>query len=490
MRNGFLGSITAMLAGAGLALAQPAPPLRLPAADTAPPVANTTNQAPSQDGTTCPPAPGQPQQPGQPSQPAAQPGSANTSQPAQGSQAASNPCSSGQAGATTQQTQQTQQKGVKPEDLKDDHFGPCERVWGGADYLLWWAKNGPLPVPLVTTSPTASHGILTNPGTTVLIGNRSLDYDDASGGRAAVGTWIDERHVFGFELGGFVLEQKTVSFGAASDATGTPLLAQPIINAQTNLQDAVLIAAPGSFAGAVTVSSSSMLWGLDATFLRNLVDGPCWRADLTFGFQYLDLAEDINIDRTSVPLGGATISFPGLPPMTPVTMLTTADRFNTRNQFYGGTLGGCGEYRTSSGFFVGGQASVALGDNHEWVNVQGSSTVATPGGGSATTAGGILALQGANIGRKPTDYITIVPQISLQVGWQLTDYLRVHVGWEFLYISDVVRPGDQINLNANPKLLPTSPAFGSAPGLNEPMLRFRQHDYWADGLSVGISVNY
>ncbi|HKI30681.1 MAG TPA: hypothetical protein VKA46_02230 [Gemmataceae bacterium] len=51
------------------------------------------------------------------------------------------------------------------------------RFWGGADSLLWWVKDGPLPLPLVTTgNPSDPHpGALGQPGTHVLFGDHSLD---------------------------------------------------------------------------------------------------------------------------------------------------------------------------------------------------------------------------------------------------------------------------------------------------------------------------
>src|SRR5947209_3363321 len=52
------------------------------------------------------------------------------------------------------------------------------RLWANADYLLWWIRKGPLPVPLVTTGSEndALPGVPGQPGTRVLFGGSGTDY--------------------------------------------------------------------------------------------------------------------------------------------------------------------------------------------------------------------------------------------------------------------------------------------------------------------------
>src|SRR5947209_15956262 len=37
---------------------------------------------------------------------------------------------------------------------------PSDRVWFTGEYLFWFLKDAPVPVPLLTTGPTASAGII------------------------------------------------------------------------------------------------------------------------------------------------------------------------------------------------------------------------------------------------------------------------------------------------------------------------------------------
>src|SRR5207245_2213187 len=69
------------------------------------------------------------------------------------------------------------------------------QFWLSADYLLWAMKGGCLP-PLITTSPPDSLGILGQPGTTILIGDRDVNRGAFSGGRFVGGVWLDDDHIF------------------------------------------------------------------------------------------------------------------------------------------------------------------------------------------------------------------------------------------------------------------------------------------------------
>src|SRR5262249_2719607 len=64
-------------------------------------------------------------------------------------------------------------------------------IWGRADFLLWWIKDGPAPPPLLTTGPPnpTSAAVLGQPGTTVIFGERPIDYGTFSGGLWSVGAW-------------------------------------------------------------------------------------------------------------------------------------------------------------------------------------------------------------------------------------------------------------------------------------------------------------
>jgi hypothetical protein len=391
-------------------------------------------------------------------------------------------------------------------DLTDNHNGPTEHAWFHAGYLLWWVKNAPLSTPLLTTgtplaiSPDGTltgGGALDQPGTSILFGNGRFDYGRMSGAQAGGGLWLDDRHIWGVETDGFVLEQRTLHFHFASDANGNPLLARPVtdlINGDL-AQDALVISSPGVASGSFDVSTSSRLWGAEGNVLRNLYASDRFRADLLVGFRYLDLQEDLDLLQQSTQLPGsfAPFTFPdqtGTPQfLADNSTLTIAEAFHTRNQVYAGQLGMRFEGRFGNAY-LDLTGKVGFGPNHESVSISGTTTAVQPSMAPQTLTGGLLALPGTNIGKQTNNWFVVVPQVNLKVGYWMRDWLQLFVGYDFLYINQVARPGDVINNNINTALVPTSPNFGAGVGPNQPATLIRRDDFWAQGLQFGIELRY
>src|SRR5262245_49021864 len=71
------------------------------------------------------------------------------------------------------------------------------RLWGGADYILWWFRRGPTPPLVVTGSPDDQFpGALDQPGTKVLFGDNGLRYHSVNGLRLHLGSWLDNTNIF------------------------------------------------------------------------------------------------------------------------------------------------------------------------------------------------------------------------------------------------------------------------------------------------------
>jgi hypothetical protein len=336
--------------------------------------------------------------------------------------------------------------------------------------------------PLVTASPDASAGILGRPGTVTLFGPGSdLTDSPRSGGRFTAGAWLDEDQTFGVEGGYFFLAGHTRNFAATgSGAPGSPVLARPFFNVLSGREDSELVAAPGVAAGSVAVAASSRLQGFEANALCKLCCGCGYRLDALGGLRYLDLKEGIAIteDLTVLPtvplLGG--------------TRFVVNDRFDTRNQFYGGQVGVRGEV-SSGRLFATLAAKLALGDTHQSIDVGGFTRTTSPAGVRTTQPGGLLALP-SNSGHFDRDRFGVVPEGSLGVGVQATEHVRVSVGYSLLYWSGVARPGDQIDRVVNPSALPVSGATAPAVGPARPAVLFKDTDFWAQGLTLGVEVRF
>ncbi len=379
---------------------------------------------------------------------------------------------------------------------------PGDRFWLGADYLLWWTKKGPLPTPLVTTGPPDAYiiGGLTQPGTRLLFGGADQDFGTTNGLRVDTGLWLDGDRTWGIEGGYFGLEQRSTHFGAASNAGGNPVLAQPLL-APNGSEFTEVIALPGFIAGGVDVSLHSRLQGWEVNGVVNAFHTDRLNFDLLTGFRMMDLDEDLQVASAFSPLLDQFLNFQNQLVNTGST-LTTFDGFQAQNHFYGSQLGGRLEW-TLGPLTIGALGKVALGDNQELVRVVGTSSLTTPGGAAlpiggtavafpvastTTVPGGVLA-QSSNIGDHFRNQFAVVPEVDLQVSYQITNWLEVHVGYSFLYWSSVVRPGDLVDRTVEAGQVPTDPLFGTATG-TRPAFQFHSTDYWAQGVNFGLGLRF
>jgi hypothetical protein len=372
-----------------------------------------------------------------------------------------------------------------PAPICGPDFDSRERVWASADYLVWWVKSGPDPIPLVTTSSAASLGILGAPDTTVVAGGSGFDYKAFSGAELAAGFWFNRDRDCGFEGTGFFLEDRPARFSAHSSGTGSPLFARPVVNALTGAESAELISDPGVASGAIAITSYSSLYGFDTDLVARVPYSGSWQVDYLAGFRFVSLSEQVNIDQATTLLPGGAAGFVGGTVTTPSTV-GILDRFSTHNEFYGGEIGARVEFGGPSGMFVRVTGKLAVGDSHENLNVAGYTST---GPGIPPAAGGLLALS-SNIGKSAHDEFAVIPEIGIRVGYAFTPMVKISMGYNFLYWSDVVRPGDQMSRTVNPALIPSSTIFGLVGGPASPSPTFNRTEFWAQGINVGLELRY
>jgi hypothetical protein len=87
---------------------------------------------------------------------------------------------------------------------------------------------------------------------------------------------------------------------------------------------------------------------------------------------------------------------------------------------------------------------------------------------------------------------SVVPEAGLTLGWNLNSQVKVTLGYTFIYWSEVARPGNQIDRNRNPSLIPTDPAFGNGlgGGARPAFNRFQENGYWAQGINFGVEFKF
>jgi hypothetical protein len=364
---------------------------------------------------------------------------------------------------------------------------PASRFWGGVELLIWKIKDGNIP-PLITASPPPTGSFLGEPGTVTLLGD-NVDYQTRWGGRFTIGYWLDCEHCNGIELSYLFLNNDDRNFTAGGNGgPGTAVIGRPFFDVGLGLFNQEFVSLPGVLAGTVTVSSGSELRGLEGNWIHNLCchkacgcDGG-FRADLIAGVRYLELKEDLTITENLTALAGAPA------PIIPGTTFVVSDQFETRNRFLGGQIGARAEWWRGR-WSLGVTGKVALGNTHQEVRVLGTTTFTEPGGVPITQPGGLLA-QATNSGTHTHDAFSVVPELGFNVGYQVTDHLRAYVGYTFLYWTNVVRPGDQIDLGLNTSQLPTINGPGVLVGEPRPAPLLRDSNFWAQGLNLGLEFRF
>jgi hypothetical protein len=414
--------------------------------------------------------------------------------------------------ASTPQAAVPQNSGVCEESDCADFCGaslcsPPGRFWLRAEYLAWWTNGMRLP-PLVTTAPQGESPNLDNPNTTVLYGDETVGTNMRSGFRATIGTWLDPCHKYSIEFDYFTIGDQTNGFSLFSN--GDTVLGRPFYDVYDGRQAAQLVASTDVVQGTVGADVMSYFQSAGVTLGYNLCNGcnsccddcddgsceetcdakcgrtcgvpslHCCRTDLLVGFRYYDLtervgvSEDLLVTQSSSPFLGTTY--------------VIHDNFRTRNQFYGSEIGLRTQlYRGRWSLDI--LTKIAMGNTHQTITINGTTDITPLGGSTQRLNEGILAV-GTNSGTFQRDTLTLIPQLNLKLGYQLTCHWRAYIGYDILYWGAVARAADQIDLNVDPRNWPSELSPSPTTGLPFPQFSGRTSSFWAQGISLGTEFRY
>jgi hypothetical protein len=467
MRKGLLGSIAALTAGAGLAFGQgtgmPAPAPIMPSGLYGGGVMPAAHADPIPSPIGLPPGPGIGA--GDPS------GGLMPTYPQPGLYGASPYPESGIGGGSG---------------------GTVPNWWFNGEYLLWFPQSQRTLQPYVTTSAPGDNGLPGAPTTQTLFSNGNVGYGVQGGFRLTGGKWCDADKRRGFELGGFLVEQKTNIYNAASDPNGVPTLARPFNIAGGGGPGVFLVSNLGLAAGSLTVASGTRSYGVEGNGVINLYrscpDDSCfWNIDSIVGFRFFQLRETLEFTSNSnILAGGAT--FIGQPVLAGGNIIVH-DRFKTLNQFYGGQLG----LRASVDYgrwTLSGAAKCGFGLMHQTAEVSGTTTLQDAALGlNATSQGGLYATRD-NIGRYRNDEFAILPEASLNVAYHFSSGFSMFIGYNGIYANRVIRPGTSLPSAVNTALVPASNNFGVGAVTPVANQTLTQTDFWIQGVSIGWRLAY
>lgn len=337
-------------------------------------------------------------------------------------------------------------------------------VWVDGDLLLWWVKGSPLPPPIVQVTGGGS--------TSTAFGQTPTNFGAISGLRISLGVYFDEFNNYGFETSLFTLGRNRERRSIYSDGDGSPSIALSYRSATPRQPGEYVfrVAEPGIFAGGVLAMSTLELWGAEFNGSICLLRAGGLEFTTLFGFRYLDLRENLFLSTGSTDL--ATGDFLGF-----------EDSFSTRNEFSGGQLGARVNW-TRGRMSLSATGKVALGATRQVVDVRGDSFDSTTG---FYPVG--FYVQGSNSGRTTATQFSVVPSLDLKLGYQVFHCLKLVVGYDFLYWSNVVRPGNQLDRNIN---LSQNPILGTGVlvGAGSPAPLFNRSDFWAQGMTFGLEFRF
>ncbi|OWK41888.1 hypothetical protein FRUB_03966 [Fimbriiglobus ruber] len=351
-----------------------------------------------------------------------------------------------------------------------------DRYFLQAEYLLWWVQSAHVPA-LATTATGGGFGFLGQPGTETLLGPGSFGATARSGFRVRGGAWLDDCETCGVDGSFFFLGRRTTT--AELDSNQYPTIARPFFAPNLNQEFAELVAYPGLSTGTLRTEMTSFLWGADLN-ARWAVCNTCdFRSEWFAGFRHLNLQEGLTLTE-NITAGPQAPDPQG-------TQIVVQDSFQVHNLFYGGQVGWAANRRFGR-FDVDARFSVALGVTHQDLDINGYQQVTRPGQATQNFNGGLLAV-GPNLGSFSQNKFSVAPEATVNVGYMVTPTLRAFVGYNFLYWSNVIRPGDQIDRVIDLSYVPN---FGSniTPNQNRPLPLFTQTGLWAQGIQFGVQLRW
>jgi hypothetical protein len=280
-----------------------------------------------------------------------------------------------------------------------------------------------------------------------------------------------EGNVFG------VSEEQSYLF--ASDPRGNPVLSRPFFNADKHLEDADPISLPRVMAGAAEVDVATKLYGGEANVCVTQYGGgeTGSRVGLLVGARYLDLDQGVVVTTASHDLGPA-----------PLGSNFVTDQYGVHNKFWGGQVGAKVQFYWWDRVDLTVVGKVAVGPNQEELRIGGTTLVTNPNGFAGDRG---LFTGPFNVGRYTNNEVVVVPEATVTLGFRVCDNVRLYAGYNYLYISDALQPGQAMDRVVSVPAVAAhgggGPTFGTT---GRPSLNPTSTDFWVQGVVAGVELSY
>lgn len=355
-------------------------------------------------------------------------------------------------------------------------YDSVNNVWFEIEYLYWKIQDAPKIIPLVEES------FLNDSSSRIVLGDQRITSKWRSGARFTLGFWFDDVQCYGVEANYFFLGEATAKKKVFSDGLlGSPFLAFPFIDSESGADASLNIAFPGSYSGLANLRVSNQLNGAELNGISHFYCCNGWDIDLLGGFRYLNFSEHLRF-HTNSPYINASLA----------NIYFTNDKFILDSNFYGAQIGANFNYNCSDLLF-NFRAKIAFGAIMQSSKVHGEFVLNdfTDFVTVQRYESGFLAYP-SNSGHRKKTRFSVIPEVNLNIGYQISDGFSLLVGYNFLYVTNVLRASKQLSNKINPtqsallEFTPTPVLVGEG----EPKGHLRSSSLWVQGLNVGFEFQF
>jgi len=335
--------------------------------------------------------------------------------------------------------------------------------WYDFDTLLFWSKGHQLPSLAIGTRAGNSQ---------VLLGCPQPSLFDA-GGQFKYGFTNENARAFGFEASYLFFNARKqydpISRGISSHWDE---LARPAMNSDLGIGERIIFGSP-NMVGNLDAILSTRVRSWEALGLWNFAQGLRFRIAGEAGYRYFNLSESVQLDQVTITTSSASF---------PQTILAT-DRYDTNTSFHGGQLGLRAEWEEGP-FSVEFNGKIAIGASVETATLRGQSVFIPhlPWYAPSASDSGVF-ITPSNRNRTDRNALAWLPEAGLKLKYRSGERMLFTMGYRFIYLSDVVRPGDQM-WNGQP----LDDRFRYAD--DRPHIPLIRSDFWLQGLTLGLELRY
>ena len=347
------------------------------------------------------------------------------------------------------------------------HCNACVSPWGvpysqgrfkvRGEYLLWATDGMDTPV-LATTDPSG-----VNPAS-VVFGGGGLNDELRSGGRITFSYLPLHWCGWSMDLEYTALGKESEDFYAYSNGG----LFRPYFDLETLQADVAVVNCE------LSMTANTELHGLDIVGRKMICRDCNHRFDFLVGYRYGRLKDDVLINESLNPTAGVTAG----------SQIQRSDHFGTTNTFHGAVLGVSAEAQHQC-WHLNLLMKLGIGGIRSEAFIHGATSVTDVNDDVSSYEGGLLALP-SNIGSYTRDQFGMVPELGVTLSRSFARHWRASIGYSLVYWSQVVRAGDQIDLDLNLSQLPPGPLVGTA----RPNFSFVSTDLLAQGLRFGLECEF